>query len=854
MSDTSLLFNIIGRDKGATSTIARTSAAAKAANSGIRASSIAATAGTVGLGVAMAGAAAHAVALGSAVLPAVNVIGLLPGLGVAAAAGLGVMKLALGGLAENWKYTGGAATNSSRQIAAAEDRVAAAQRAAKAAQDAINIAREEAVRRQRDLTLSLNGARLDEEAAVRAVAVAQNELARTQQTGDVRDIAAADLAYRQSLQTLDEVRARLSDLSTEQADAAKKGVEGSDGVQAALQHQADATRELADAQRALKEARSGSGGGGPVPPQLAGNARAFLAALKQLRPEWQAMQRSVQQRVFAGLSGEVKQLSGAYLPKLTTRLGDLGGSFNRAIREAAGLAGSKKFVADVNATLGNTNVFADRLGRALTPILSGLRNIGTVGATFLPQLGSGALTLAQRFERWTAAARESGKLKEWIGKGLGVLRQLGQIAGAVGGTIMAIFHAGDNGGATLDGLVRGAQAMRDWAASADGQAKIASVLSTLRGLLTDLGTTLGTLGPALVGASGGTGLLADSASVLSVIMKWLADHTGLLAAALPIVLALMLSWKAVQVASLPIDIARIAAMWRMGSALKANTAAMGIANGVEKAGMLTRVRSAAALVAQKVAMVAVAVATKVWTAAQWLLDAAMSANPLGLIIAGIIILIGVIVLIATKTTWFQTAWRATWSFLKMVGAWFAGPFAGFFVSAWHWIADTFTKGVLWVHTKLMSIVHFVTSLPGRIRKAAKNMWNGIIDAYKGAMNWLATQWNKLDIKVSFTVPDWVPVYGGRHYETPDLLPDLPMLERGGQITRGGAAIVADRNGQGGEVVSLPTGATVTPLSSAAGATTVHLVIDLRGGDAEMRKMFRRMIRADGGSNVTFATA
>ena len=61
-------------------------------------------------------------------------------------------------------------------------------------------------------------------------------------------------------------------------------------------------------------------------------------------------------------------------------------------------------------------------------------------------------------------------------------------------------------------------------------------------------------------------------------------------------------------------------------------------------------------------------ATAAWTGVQWLLNAAMTANPIGLIVLAIVALVGIIVLIATKTTWFQTIWNAIWS---KIGGWFS---------------------------------------------------------------------------------------------------------------------------------------------------------------------------------------
>ncbi|HEY9338829.1 MAG TPA: hypothetical protein VIQ79_30555, partial [Kribbella sp.] len=57
---------------------------------------------------------------------------------------------------------------------------------------------------------------------------------------------------------------------------------------------------------------------------------------------------------------------------------------------------------------------------------------------------------------------------------------------------------------------------------------------------------------------------------------------------------------------------------------------------------------------------AAAVAARIWTGAQWLMNASLWASPVTWIVLGILLLIGVIILIATKTTWFQRAWKAAW--------------------------------------------------------------------------------------------------------------------------------------------------------------------------------------------------
>ncbi|MGI3229958.1 hypothetical protein ACRJ4B_45745 [Streptomyces sp. GTA36] len=63
-----------------------------------------------------------------------------------------------------------------------------------------------------------------------------------------------------------------------------------------------------------------------------------------------------------------------------------------------------------------------------------------------------------------------------------------------------------------------------------------------------------------------------------------------------------------------------------------------------------------AMKAWAIAQALVAARNRIWTATQWQLNASMFASPVFWIIAAVVALIAIIVLIATKTTWFQTAW------------------------------------------------------------------------------------------------------------------------------------------------------------------------------------------------------
>ncbi len=245
------------------------------------------------------------------------------------------------------------------------------------------------------------------------------------------------------------------------------------------------------------------------------------------------------------------------------------------------------------------------------------------------------------------------------------------------------------------------------------------------------------------------------------------------------------------------------------------------------AGSLAKVKDIAVTVAHGIAQKAAAVAAGVWTAAQWLLNIALDANPIGLIIIAIVALIAIIVVIATKTTWFQSIWKAVWEFLKGVGHWFAHDFVDFFKNAFNWIMNKATELRDWITGKFNAV-------------------DGIKDAFKSAVNWLIGKWNSL----KFTIPS-VSFLG---FTTPSFtlgVPSIPYLAQGGIIPArpGGRLAVV---GEGGEDEA------VIPLSrlgnTGGGHMTMHIVDGAGDGVAELIKYLIRtrkiIINGSDGQAVT----
>lgn len=273
-----------------------------------------------------------------------------------------------------------------------------------------------------------------------------------------------------------------------------------------------------------------------------------------------------------------------------------------------------------------------------------------------------------------------------------------------------------------------------------------------------------------------------------------------------------------------------------------------------------------------IALGVMAVAIGIVTAATWALNAAMLVSPVTWIALAIIALIVVIVLIATKTRFFQTIWEGVWGFMKGVGAWFAGPFAGFFVSMWNKITSSLSRakgqfmagvnaikgffvgmgnGIASVWTKVInkvsSVISFFRSVPGRIRGALSSMFNPLWSGFRGIVNRVIGAWNNLSFNIgggSFMGMSIPSVTLGT--------PNLPYLATGGDIQRTGLAVVHQ-----GERISKAAVARRTGPGTGSGGGGGGATIRIEGSNAKavrvLLELLREGIRDQGGDPVRVLT-
>lgn len=331
------------------------------------------------------------------------------------------------------------------------------------------------------------------------------------------------------------------------------------------------------------------------------------------------------------------------------------------------------------------------------------------------------------------------------------------------------------------------------------------------------------LGPEVAKLGKESSVLNDTIDVGQVVLGFLANHLDLVGKALPYIIAGYIAYNAaqgvnnaLQVVAMPMKALEIASNFRSGAAIRAhtvalmqntaaqrvNTASQVADNAATNVGILAKVRAVATIVAQRVATIATTVVTTAWTAVQWLLNTALSANPIGIIILAIAALVAGIIYAYNHSETFRkivdAAFRGIKIAIEATVGWITDVAWPFIVKWFNlWLDGSKMMGEF-VVTRFNKIVDFFTSLPGRIGDSARNMWTGIVESAKGAVNKVLSIWNSLDIELKIgPLPDWIPNIGGKTFRVPDLFPDLPLLARGGLIKArpGGTAAVLGEAGQ-----------------------------------------------------------
>lgn len=346
---------------------------------------------------------------------------------------------------------------------------------------------------------------------------------------------------------------------------------------------------------------------------------------------------------LATASGALKKAVGGTVPALTQQqkvlaaqsvilkqTKDAQGDFTRT---SAGLANQQRIAA------AQTNQLKVAIGNALLPVV--LKGATVLNKQFLPPL----IDLAEKHGPAVSAA-------------------LLKIATGAGPALTGFFAGlGPKVKSFADGTNSASPAL---ASLADSGAKLAPVVQDLSNKIPSLGDVL---------------------NVTATAIGFFADHTDTLIKLMPLIVAGIIAYKVAQLAanvaavlSVPVKFSEIlvnkqlvksnreliASRGGLVASSVAETVATGTNTGAKSVNILTTIRQRAATIAAAIAQKAAAVASAAVTAATWLFNAALAANPIGLVIVGIALLAVGLIALWKKSQTFRTIVTASFNAMKSV--------------------------------------------------------------------------------------------------------------------------------------------------------------------------------------------
>jgi hypothetical protein len=226
----------------------------------------------------------------------------------------------------------------------------------------------------------------------------------------------------------------------------------------------------------------------------------------------------------------------------------------------------------------------------------------------------------------------------------------------------------------------------------------------------------------------------------------------------------------------------------------------------------------------KAVMTSIRGVTLLASAAQWLLNTAVLANPMTWIIVGIVAAVAGLV---AAIIWLWNNWSdvsgwivGLWQnnilpFFQGIGDWFGGLFTGMvdgFKSAWSGITGWFS-----------------------------GLWDGIIGIFKGYVNTYVWIFNKIISainSVKIDIPDWVPGMGGKSFGVS--IPNIPTFAQGGFANR------ASIFGEAGPEAAIPLKRTPRSLSL---LNKTAQVLGVGGGSGSPQFVFAPVIGGNGGGSI-----
>jgi phage-related protein len=203
---------------------------------------------------------------------------------------------------------------------------------------------------------------------------------------------------------------------------------------------------------------------------LAPSARDTVIAIAGMKDGFKTLRLDVQQQLFLGLAGTIKQLGAADMPILHTALTGFAQTLNGVVKDIVAFVKTAQELRDFSATTRQIKTTFDALRPAVVAVLQAFFDIATVGSRSFPSLAERITVIAQRFAEFVRQARESGQLEAFIQRGIAAFKQLGAVIGNVSRILYDLWAASSAAGFVfIGGLEKATAALAAFLKTGAGQ-------------------------------------------------------------------------------------------------------------------------------------------------------------------------------------------------------------------------------------------------------------------------------------------------------------------------------------------------------------------------------------------------
>ncbi|MGW3992225.1 phage tail protein [Amycolatopsis sp. NPDC004772] len=500
-------------------------------------------------------------------------------------------------------------------------------------------------------------------------------------------------------------------------------------------------------------------------------------AFERLTPTLNTLKSNVSSSFESSLNPAVNNLKST-LPKLTSGFQQIATAIGGVATRVTSMLKSASSVSELQEILSGTARIIKNIGKFLSPVISAFLLVGAVAMPILVDLTSGAEHAGMAFLAFVQNASDTGNLEQWIHGALDAFKQIFAVIKDLGAIVASVFGAIEDAGGSSFGFIGGLlKTVREFLDSAEGHETLVGFFQALNQVAAVvsrvLGAALKAIGPAIPPMAQAFAQLATTiGSILVPVINFLA----------PVL--------------------------------------QNIAN----------------FIAQNTSWInPLVIALGLWAAAQWALNIAMDANPIGLVILAIAALIAIVALVITYwdpiADFFVNLWQivvdavttaAKWIWQRLVDAYnfvkgiWQGV-TGFFSGLWSSVTSGVSQATKWVGDRFSDAWNFIKGVWSKVGEFFSGIWSGIGNGLKGALNGAIRLLNGAINSIN-NVTGVVGIPS---------IPNIPYLAKGGTAQAGRPYVVGEK----GPELFVPgqTGRVVSNAQSFGGASDITLNLDLGEG-------------------------